>query len=39
LPQQRIVAREGEAHGLGMFFPESGRTLDIGEEKGDGSGG
>jgi hypothetical protein len=33
LSQQRIVASEGEPHGVGMGVPEFGAALDVSEEK------
>src|SRR5690349_10860530 len=35
-PQQGIVADEGMAHGLRVFFPEAGAALDIREQESNG---
>src|SRR5207249_1419174 len=36
--QERVVAREGLAHRVGMLLPQAGAPLDVGKEECDGSG-
>ncbi len=35
--QDRVVAREGDRHRVGLLLPETRRALEVGEEKGDGA--
>jgi hypothetical protein len=38
LPQNGVVASEGRLHRLRIGFPQTGTTLDVGEQKGESAG-